>query len=182
MAIEIEIKLAGEVDDLQDRLQRAGAHRLEPRVLEDDLVFDDEDGSLERAGELLRLRRRGDERATLTFKRPAAVDARQGGGDLKVRHEWEVGVDEPEEARLVLEGLGFTPVVRYQKYRTRYRLDGVDACLDETPVGTYLELEGSAEAIRRLAGRLGFGPEDFEVRAYLEIHRDLGGRGDMVFG
>ena len=57
---------------------------------------------------------------------------------------------------------------RYEKYRTEFRQPrraGV-AMLDETPVGVYLELEGTPHWIDRTARRLGFQESDYITASY----------------
>jgi adenylate cyclase class 2 len=71
----------------------------------------------------------------------------------------------------ILEQLGFVPEYRYEKYRTSFAVAGVVACLDETPLGCFVELEGEPDAIDRLATRLGFGPKDYIRASYRELHR-----------
>jgi adenylate cyclase class 2 len=53
--------------------------------------------------------------------------------------------------------------------------------LDETPVGTYLEIEGPLETIHRAARALGRGPEDYLTDSYAALFFAAGGAGDMVF-
>ena len=65
--------------------------------------------------------------------------------------------------------------------RTLYRIGDVIASLDETPLGCFVELEGVPEEIERLAREMSYEPSSFEVRSYLDIHRDRGHRGDMLF-
>lgn len=36
---------------------------------------------------------------------------------------------------------------RYEKYRQTYRLRDIEACLDETPIEFFIELEGEADGI-----------------------------------
>ncbi len=58
---------------------------------------------------------------------------------------------------------------RYEKFRTTYALRSVPGLkieLDETPVGIYLELEGSFAAIDRGASLLGFGRKDYLKDSY----------------
>ena len=42
--------------------------------------------------------------------------------------------------------------------------------LDETPVGTFLELEGPGEAIDRAAKELGYGVKDYVLKNYLVLY------------
>jgi adenylate cyclase class 2 len=59
--------------------------------------------------------------------------------------------------------------------------------LDETPVGVYLELEGSPRWIDRSARQLGFSEPDYIVRSYGRLYLEWCERkkikpADMVFG
>src|ERR1035438_5574550 len=74
----------------------------------------------------------------------------------------------------IFERLGYRPVFRYEKYRTEYRLArgaGI-ATVDETPVGTYVELEGSPAWIDRLAARMGFEESDYITASYARLYLD----------
>ena len=58
--------------------------------------------------------------------------------------------------------------------------------LDETPIGTFVELEGPAKAIDRAAKELGFTKNEFIVTNYLRLYAEECRRrgekvGDMVF-
>jgi len=178
MAIEYEVKLRGGRDDLLAALEGAGAHASGPRVLEDDLVLDTADRAILAAGGLLRLRRR-DDGCLLTLK--GRSDAH---GEVKAMTEVETAVADGESMLTLLEQLGYGVAMRYQKYRTPFRCPGCDelaVTLDETPLGSFLEIEGPPEAIHRCAEILGFRRADYERRSYLEIHRAENGAGDMVF-
>jgi adenylate cyclase class 2 len=66
---------------------------------------------------------------------------------------------------------------RYEKYRTTYKVDksqrwaeGLLIELDETPVGTFVELEGPGEAIDRAARELGFSRRDYITKSYLAVY------------
>ena len=75
---------------------------------------------------------------------------------------------------------------RYQKYREEFALDDVIIAVDETPVGTFVEIEGSEQAILRMTAALGRTPSDFILDSYRGLflkHRESAGlRGtDMIF-
>jgi adenylate cyclase class 2 len=121
----------------------------------------------------------------LTFKCPAELpktDFEAGDGAAravrhKVREEIEVELAEAGNLTKILEGLGMRGWFRYEKYRTTFRLpaaarwaQGLLIELDETPIGTYVELEGPAEAIDRAARELGFLPRDYVVKNYLALY------------
>src|SRR5579862_4447640 len=69
-----------------------------------------------------------------------------------------------------LKALGFRPGFRYEKYRTSFRLNSLHIDLDETPIGTFLELEGSHAAINRTARTLGFRPRDYLRSTYWTLY------------
>jgi adenylate cyclase, class 2 len=163
--LEVEIKLPFEsAADATECLSRAGAIVLEPRHFEDNVAYDRPTEPLFGSGRLLRLRRKGEE-AVLTFKGPGL-----GGGPHKVREERETRVADAEAMGAILERLGFLPRYRYQKYRTVFSLGGLVACLDETPIGCFVELEGTPEAIDRVAQQLGFAPAQYMRESYRELH------------
>ena len=175
MPVEYEVKLPGEPERMREHLERLGAEQCSPRLLEDDLVLDTAERRLAAAAQVLRLRRRGQE-FLLTFKGPVSEDV-----SVKAREEWQTPVDDGVAMLAVFERLGYEVAIRYQKYRSLYMIGDVVASVDETPLGCFVELEGVPAEIERLAGEMGYEPSDFEVRSYLEIHRDQGNRGDMLF-
>lgn len=179
---EIEVKLAIEdADEARRRLGAAGAVALSARTFEDNRLYDDADLSLKKTGRLLRIRSVGGQHL-LTFK--AKVAAGSGDTRYKVREEYETEVSDAAELERLLSALGYAPVYRYQKFRQPYRLGAVEVLLDETPIGTFLELEGAPEAIDAAARALGFPPEAYDIRTYRELQEARAGGaepGDMVF-
>jgi predicted adenylyl cyclase CyaB len=178
-SLERELKFAEvEHDRLRDRLLQMEAERVWSSVLEENWVFD-RGGKLEKQGCLLRLRRdpRG---AWLTFKGPAAFEGR-----TKIRREHEIEVSDPDEARNLLESLGYQVTRKYEKRRELWRVGGVTVALDRTPIGDFAEFEG--DAAEALARRFGFDLEQAERRNYLRLYQDYlaehpDAPPDMVFG
>jgi adenylate cyclase, class 2 len=79
--------------------------------------------------------------------------------------------------RGILEALGLRGWFRYEKYRTTFAMPGsarwaagLQIELDETPIGTYVELEGPPGAIDRAASELGFSRADYITKNYLLLH------------
>jgi adenylate cyclase class 2 len=171
---EIKLRVAGP-DVARASLERLGATLERPRHFEDNVLFDDRGRSLAARGHVLRIRR-VDGRGTLTFK-----GARRIVEGIKSREELELDVVDPEALRAIVEALGFAPVFRYQKYRETYAWRETEIVVDETPVGTFLEIEGSLEAVHRAASDLGFGPKDYVTDSYAGLFAAAGGTGDMVF-
>jgi adenylate cyclase class 2 len=178
---EIEVKLPFEsAAEARSTVERLGATVDVPRTFEDNLVFDHEALGLRAGDKLLRLRLTGDV-ALLTVKLPVAGEFRH-----KVREEHETRVEDFEATRRLFQGLGFTTTYRYQKYRTTYRLGGLHICLDETPLGCFVELEGPADEIDRTAESMGYGEDRYISESYGELHRRTAEaqgvpRGDLMF-
>ena len=174
--IETEIKLRmPDAQMARQAVRDLGARLVRPRHFEENLVLDDRSASLSAAGELLRLRRT-DTGGVLTFKgRRADVDG------LKRRAELEAAVPSPDALEAVLRALGYGTVFRYQKYRETWQWEDVEIVVDETPLGTFLEVEGPPDGIHRAAAALGRGPEDYISDSYAALFFASGGTGDMVF-
>ena len=161
---EVEIKLAyASASAAREALEQLGATLRSPRAFEDNVVFDGDDGALQRGDCLLRVRTKSG-RSTMTLKTPVAGVHRH-----KVRTEHETSVGDADAAVQILSGLGYRPRWRYQKYRTVYAIGALELCLDETPIGCFLELEGPAEEIDTIAQRLGYGEERYLRCTYRDL-------------
>jgi adenylate cyclase, class 2 len=174
--IETEVKLRlADPAPVRSALARLGAERKRERHFEDNVLFDDATGALRASSSLLRLRTT-EAGGTLTFKGPRSV--REG---LKSRLELESAVAAPAMVCAILEALGFRARFRYQKFREVWTLLGQEVVVDETPIGTFLEIEGEAAGIHEVARALGFSPADYVSDSYVSLFVSGGGKGDMVF-
>jgi adenylate cyclase class 2 len=162
-------------------------------------LYDTPGGALARAGKLLRIRverpaerpedgtlklarvsnaRRDSQGALLTFKGPGRRKEPgkfRGAGRYKIREEREIRVADEAALARILGALGLRPSFRYEKYRSTYRLprlSGVTLELDETPIGDFLEAEGSRAAIDRSAALLGYQPADYITKSYGQLFLD----------
>lgn len=146
-----------------DRLHRLGAVNIRQRTHELNYRFDDRSLSLTRVHKVLRLRK--DDQVILTYKGPSQPNA-----DLSIRTEIELIVDDFDAAAQFLEELGYTHVIRYEKWRAKYRLNILEISLDEMPYGNFVEIEGDDEtAIPRTAAMLGLNWEYRINDSYLVI-------------
>jgi len=180
------------------KLKAVPVSKTSPRVHELNVLFDTEDGGLAKRGQLMRIRtettepprkagraksKAGDlkQRVVLTFKRPVdgeePVSKPHGGGRYKVREELELEVSDGGTLTKIFDGLRLDGWFRYEKYRTTYKLGAAKTWgkellveVDETPVGTFVELEGPAEAIDKAAEALGFSKRDYISKSYLELY------------
>jgi adenylate cyclase class 2 len=163
-SLEREIKFPGvELDQLRGRLAELEAERMGPAAFEDNWILDRGDELLA-SGRILRLRTDG-QRARLTFKGPLRME-----GNMKVREEREVEIENADEARALFENLGYAVVRRYQKMREEWQLGGVTIALDHTPIGDFAEFEG--DGAETVAKRCGLDPEKGEKRSYLRLYED----------
>jgi len=171
---EIKLRLASP-EAARQAVERLGAALVRPRHFEANVLWDDASGSLRARGQVLRVRET-DAGGVLTFK-----GLRREVEGVRAREEIETGVAEPARLRQILLVLGFRPLFRYEKYRTTYRWLEVEVVVDETPIGTFLEIEGPAAAIRAATEAMGFAPTDAITESYPALFLAAGGEGDMVF-
>ena len=181
---EIEIKLRiADLPTLLRQIRRLGAVSL-GRFFEQNILYDTPESDFRHRGRLLRLRietpapnrsakyrkrpsRRAHSGAVLTSKVPvAAVRSRR----YKEKLETEAIVSDPAAWRRAIKAMGLHEGFRYEKYRTSFRLSGAHLDLDETPVGVFLEIEGSPAAIDRVARSLGFAPRDYIRASYWDLY------------
>jgi adenylate cyclase class 2 len=172
MALEREVKLRFEsAADARARILAAGAHPTRSRRLQQDCLLDTPAGTL--AGRQMALRLRNDDgRAILTLKGPVQP------GRMKLREEHETTLGNFEVALTVFRALGYDIGFRYEKYREEFDGAGAVVAIDETPVGTFVEIEGAETRIEELARALGRTPADYITASYRELfltYRDQSG-------
>ena len=151
------------LEDLRERLRDLDAERLSAASAEDNRVYD-RNNRLRKEEKLLRLR--DDPRGSrLTFKGPPRFEEQ-----VKIRVEHETKVEDPKQIHAILTSLGFEVVRRYQKKREEWHVGGVTVSLDHTPIGDFVEFEGTgADAVAR---RCGFVLAEAEKRTYVELYED----------
>ena len=163
---EIKIRMVQEEAEFHAFLADHGYLPAAPRQLESDTVYDRPDGELRTSARLLRLRREGD-RFTLTYKGPPAQSTAH-----KSREEIETLVTDGTALDQILHKLGYEIVFRYEKYRTKFHHRDFSGLItfDETPIGNYIELEGSAEWIDQTAVELGYSAKDYIALSYRDLY------------
>lgn len=164
-APETELKFV--VHDLSAFQQAAGQLGLTlrtPRTFEANTLFDTPARNLRSKRQILRIRTYGP-RCVLTHKRVAdenAADTR-----YKTRIETETEVEDGAALAEVFCQLGFCPAFRYEKFRTEWDApEGGHLVLDETPIGTWAELEGEPAWIESMLARLDVGADRCTVDSY----------------
>lgn len=171
---EAKIRVAA-LSAVRRRLKTEGARRLTPRLLESNTLFDRLDGGLRAAGRSFRVRRYG-AAGSVTLKGPVQLS-----GGLKSRLELETAVAAPEVLAEILTQLGYLPLFRYEKFRETWSLRGTVVCLDETPIGSFVEVEGRESSIRRAVAALGLDLVDSLTDSYPALWVASGRTGHMTF-
>src|SRR5687768_9578750 len=180
IALEREIKLRFDsVDEAHAAVLATGATPLLGRRLQEDSLLDTETEELRRRRCVLRVRVENG-KSRLTFKGPVQPSI------MKLREEIETVVGDGEILLRVFEELGLHVWFRYEKYREEFAHEDVIIAVDETPVGIFVEIEGSENGIASTAAVLGRSPADYIVDSYralfLQHREECGGAGpDMVF-
>jgi adenylate cyclase, class 2 len=176
--IEIKLRLA-DAAELVRKLALLRA-KCKGRVFERNDLFDTPEADFRRRGWLLRLRTEvpapsgrlpgGRASALLTLKTPAYEPP---FFQYKQKLEREARITDPVRFGKALGKIGLGPSFRYEKYRSSFTLPGLpslDISLDETPAGTFLEVEGRPEAIDRAARLLGFSKRDYLRSTYWDVY------------
>ena len=167
--LEIEVKLpVADPNEIRRRLMAAGFRCSQRRALEVNEVWDTKGGALRKKGILLRLRRTGRGKPVMTLKGPRRPDK-----GFRVRPELDLIMKSAAAPAWLLKQLGYRVVFRYEKYRAIYsrrkdRGAGV-ICVDETPIGNYLELEGTKSWVRRTTRELGFRFDETITKSYAAL-------------
>lgn len=180
MSIEREIKLRFDsADEARERILSIGATPLRGRRLQEDCLLDTEDDRLYTQRCVLRVRNENG-KSLLTFKGPVQP------GIMKTREEHETIAADGATLLTILEQLGLHVWFRYEKYREEFAAEDVIIAIDETPVGTFVEIEGGEEHIHQTAAALGKTQDDYLTDSYRTLFvrhcREHGLEGhDMVF-
>lgn len=166
MADEVEIKfVVNDLGALQEKLRALGFRLQTRRTHEMNTLYDTENGSLRKNGQLLRLRQYGNS-WTLTHK------SRGKNGIHKTRVETETPVAEGEKMHAILLALGYLPSFQYEKFRAEWNDGNGHVVVDETPIGNLAEIEGSPEWIDATAARLGVSRKQYITKNYAQLFEE----------
>lgn len=168
MPIEIEKKFRltrGQRDVVRTRLPEIGAKRI-GEEFEENTLYGGETIDTEQS--VLRLRRI-DARGSLTFKKRFPNQS-----DIKHQQEDETSVGDPEAMASILDAIGFTPILIYEKRRETWRLGKTEIVIDELPFGLYMEIEGEEQGIRDVETQLAIKGLKTELESYPRLTKKLG--------
>ena len=163
-AIETEIKFrVASIAQLESQLASAGFHLDTPRTFESNTLYDTPNRDLRAKRELLRIRKYGPS-WLLTHKR--VPDSGVGEDRHKHRIETETNLSDGPALADVFESIGLLPVFRYEKWRSEWSDTQGHCVIDETPLGTFAELEGPDDWIDEVTSKLNIAPEEQLTTSY----------------
>jgi adenylate cyclase class 2 len=176
---EIELKFpVPDPEALQARLTQLGFHLVTPRTFEHNTLYDTPTRDLRARKQILRLRQYGS-LCTLTHKRLPDQQDPVDTTRYKIRVETETTIAEPEAMAEIFKQLGYLPAFVYEKYRTEWSHSAAPhseltahLVLDETPIGTYAELEGPTAWIDETLAALNIDPATCLTDSYGKLFLD----------
>jgi adenylate cyclase class 2 len=161
--LEREVKLSFDsAEAARETILAAGAIPLHGRRLQEDALLDNAADMLRQRACCLRIRMEGG-KSRITFKGPVQPST------MKLRDEFETLVGDGVLLLRIFEELGFHVWFRYEKYREEFAAEGVTIAVDETPVGVFVEIEGSEKGITAMAAAMGRGPKDYILDSYRSL-------------
>jgi len=179
--IEVELKVKvdrEEVEDLSHKLRDLGFKRC--RIVEEiDTYFNGIDRDFRETDEALRVREsidleKGERRYYLTYKGPKLDSI------SKTREEYQVGVENGDTTKTILEKLGFKKIPPIRKVREIYRKGDILVSIDRVEgIGYFLECEKSVKSksekedaigeLMDLIRSLGLDKKELIRASYLEL-------------
>lgn len=163
-SVETEVKFC--VRDralLEQRLQASGFRLVTPSTFERNTLYDTADRTLRARHQILRVRQYG-EKWIVTHKRMPDQATKQGLH--KHRLETESEVEDGAAIASIFTMLGYKPAFIYEKWRTEFA-DSIGHCvIDETPIGSFAELEGPSDWIDSTVVRLAIASQDVMTLSY----------------
>jgi adenylate cyclase, class 2 len=163
MPNEVEIKFR--IKDMKAMiraLKRTGFKLQTGQTHEVNTLYDLPGQKLRKKGELLRLRKYGDQ-WILSYK------AKGKPGRHKTRLELETHLENGKRMDAILRALNFSATFIYEKYRAEWGDGTGHLVLDQTPLGNIGEIEGPSRWIDRTAKALGIAREDYITQTYADL-------------
>ena len=168
MAIEIEKKYRLDkklLIGLATKLIELGA-KFTYETFEENYLY--KGGVLDERAAVLRLRK-SDRKTQLTHKEKTGTE-----GEFKHQIEFETEVTDVDATEAIIEKLGYTLAIVYEKHRKAWEFGDVEIVLDELPFGYYMEIEGSMDDITKMEKLLKITGLETEARGYPRLTTKYG--------
>jgi predicted adenylyl cyclase CyaB len=151
--IEVEYKFKIENKDKLIALLEKMTSNKNFRQYQSNIMFDNPAGLMQITDGRIRIRTLGKTgNKTLTYKKPIAPE---NGAKREIEYEI-LFQDLNGQIERILEAMEFVPTTSYERYQTKWEINGVHITLDEYPYADLIEIEGEKEKIACLAKDLGF--------------------------
>ncbi|CAN5658300.1 hypothetical protein BH10ACI4_BH10ACI4_13130 [soil metagenome] len=176
---EIELKFPlSDPTAFQALLPALGFHLDTPRTFEHNTLYDTPARDLRDKKQILRIRQYGP-LCTVTHKRKPDPSEPVDTTRYKVRIETETAVAEAAALAQIFQQLGYSPAFIYEKYRSEWS-HSIDSnspvmahlVIDETPIGTWAELEGPTAWIDSTLKDLNIDPATCLTDSYGKLFLD----------
>lgn len=164
MKKEIELKfIVKNLEPVREKLKQLGAHCIWSGR-ERNWFFDTREQTLKtRRDSALRIKLMGD--ATLTMKMGQRIER-----GVKVVHEYQTHIDNPEAVKVILKRLGLQLDFYYSKRREHWKFKNAYIELDILDSGEkFVEIESSQNGIRSLARKLKLDFAKSSTKSYTQI-------------
>jgi adenylate cyclase class 2 len=119
-------------------------------------------------------------RTVLRLRRIGKQERFPTRSDIKHQREDETRVDDPDAMELILEALGFTAGLIYEKHRETWTLGKTEIVVDELPFGLFMEIEGAEQDIRNIESKLAIKRLRTEPNSYPQLTLKHGKNRDGV--
>lgn len=176
MAIEIEKKYRLTLEQsarLLKRFDEIGAKQTGAETFEENVLYKGQ--GINPTNSVLRVRR-ADNRATFTYKERFAGDSA-----VKRQREDETEVSDADALEAILDALGYSKALIYEKRRKTWKIGATEVVLDELPFGNYVEIEGEEAAISYAENLLNLADVETEHATYPELASRYGAtKGELV--
>lgn len=151
--IELEYKFWVKNREKLVKVLDAKTTAKKPRQYQSNVMFDNPAGLMQKTNGRIRVRTMGNTgNKTLTYKKPLSP---QNGAKREI--EYEISFQDPEgQIEKILEMMEFKPTTSYERYQTRWEINGAHVTLDEYPYADIIEIEGKKDIIESLAQEFGF--------------------------
>ena len=128
-----------------------------PRQYQKSVMYDNPQAIMQKTNGRIRVRTFGNSgEKALTYKKP--ISSKNGA---KREIEYEIFFKDPNnQIEKILEAMEFRATTSYERYQTKWEIDGVEITLDEYPFADIIEIEGKIQKIKKLAKDLGFNIKD----------------------